>query len=84
MAESLVIAYLMRIIKFTLTPLFLLVAMFCVYGALASTEPTSLPDQNNRWLVVYVVLGLSSFLTAVWLFISGIRQGGKVTDDWET
>ena len=73
----------MRIIKFAAAPLFMLIAMFCVYGALASTEPSATSDQHTGWLLFYGVTGTGALLIAAWLLVSGFRQGGKITADWE-
>ena len=73
----------MRIIKFALAPLFLLVVMFCVYGVFASMEPTETSSMHTGWVIGYGLVGVCGLLMAGWLVVSGLRQGGRVTDDWE-
>ena len=48
--------------------LMLLVFLFCIYGALASLEPSSGSSVNPPWLVGYSVVGLLSLMASVVLF----------------
>ncbi len=73
----------MRPFKFVLAPLLLLVAMFCIYGCLASLELSSDSKSQTTWMLGYGLVGSISFLTAVWLLVSGVRQGKGVVRDWE-
>jgi len=61
---------LMRTMQILRGLLFSGVFLFCIYGALASLEPTAGSPIHTGWFFGYCVIGLGSLCTSVSLFRS--------------
>ena len=65
----------MRLMQILGASLLAVVFLFCVYGALASLEPTADSPIHTGWFIGYCVIGLGSLFTSITLLRSKKHRG---------
>ena len=65
----------MKLLLAVLGSLFLLsVAAFCVFGFLATFEPTNNPGQFMAFRIGYAVIGIGSLVGVLLLIVNAVRK----------
>jgi len=65
----------MRLMQILGALLLAVVFLFCIYGAMASLEPTADSPIHTGWFVGYCVVGVGSLFSSVALFRSKKHHG---------